>query len=152
MGRPRGSKNKAVIQREIIAAEIAQRTVIEARTGGKKLAKEVLEEFMHLFAGMAASRQPLKPEELAELPPEEQLKRAPDEEAFEKWARLACEVAADLAKYQSPTFKAVAVSIDPAPPVQNGPVVDNVTGQVIDLATDVVALQARYRRMIEASG
>jgi hypothetical protein len=50
-GRRRGTPNKATIERALIAA----RTVAGAKLVGKKLAKEVLEDFMLIFAGMAFS-------------------------------------------------------------------------------------------------
>jgi hypothetical protein len=51
-GRPRGP-SKATIEKALIA----ERTVSEAKTSGKKLAKEVLEDFMLLFTGMASDFQ-----------------------------------------------------------------------------------------------
>lgn len=136
-GRKRGSRNKAVIERERIAAEIAARTVADAKISGKKLAKEVLDDFMHLFAGMAAHHQPIPKGQ--PIPPG----RDPDRAMFEKYAQMAVSCAADLAKYQSPTFKAVQIVDQPQ-------VVERPSAQVIDLATDVSALQARYQRMIKA--
>jgi len=53
-GRHRGTPNKATTEKALIAA----RTVADTKVAGKKLAKEVLEDFMLLFAGMAAHHQP----------------------------------------------------------------------------------------------
>src|SRR5262249_43413537 len=53
-GRLKGSRNKATIERALIAERVAN----EAKMAGKKLAKEVLDQFMVLFAGMAAYYQP----------------------------------------------------------------------------------------------
>ena len=46
----------ANIREQVGAAELAAEKVHNA---GKKLGKDVLEEFMHLFAGMAVAHQPL---------------------------------------------------------------------------------------------
>lgn len=111
-GRPKNSRNKATIERERVAAEIAQKTVADARVAGKKLGKEVLDEFMHLFAGMAAAYQPAPPGmEIAPSPG-----RRPDEAKFEKYALLAIGCARDLARYQSPTFQAIQIAPPPPPP------------------------------------
>jgi hypothetical protein len=105
-GRQKGTLNKSTVK-NLRAAEHA---IVEAHQSGKKLAKEVLEDFMHLFAGVAASCQPLP--EGASAP----VGHKTDEVRFERYARLAIEAAKELAKYQSPTFKAVAVML---PPPQN---------------------------------
>src|SRR5580658_6757487 len=69
----------------------------------KKLAKEVLEEFMMLFAGMAATHQP--------LPAGVELEgRSPDEAKFLKYAELTVSTAKALAEYQSPKFRAIMVA------------------------------------------
>jgi hypothetical protein len=96
-GRLKGSKNKATIEREIIA----EQTLARARMEGKKLGKEILEEFMIVFAGRAAHYQPRPPE----LPPNPNA----DEAKFLAYARLATDCAKSLAPYQSPTFRAIAV-------------------------------------------
>ena len=101
-GKIKGSKNKATIEKAIIAEQVLARAEMQ----GRKLAKEVLDEFMHLFAGMAAVVQPLPPS--VPVP----AGRQPDEAKFEKWARLAVQCAKDLAAYQSPTFRAIAVTGD----------------------------------------
>jgi len=107
-GRPKGIPNKATIEKAMIAGQIAARAEMQ----GRKLAKEVLDEFMHLFAEMAASA-----------------REGGDETRFEKWARLAVQCAKDLAAYQSPTLRAIMVApnstdggairfiIDAAPPM-----------------------------------
>jgi hypothetical protein len=55
-GRPRGP-SKATIEQGLIAA----RTVADTKVAGKKLAKEVLEDFMHRTAEMAAHFRPALP-------------------------------------------------------------------------------------------
>lgn len=106
-GRPKGKKNRGTIEKERLAAEIAAKTVMDARAAGKKLAKEVLEEFMFLFAGMAATYQPLPPGTIAPAG------RQPDDAKFNEYAKLAVHCAQKLAPYQSPTFQAIMVA--PAP-------------------------------------
>ncbi len=101
-GRKKGTPNKATVEKAIIAEQVVAR----ADMAGRKLAKEVLDEFMHLFAGMAASHQPLP----SGMPVP--LGRTPNEAKFEKYARLAVQCAKDLASYQSPTFRAIAVTSD----------------------------------------
>ncbi len=119
-GREKGIPNKATIERAIIAEQVVAR----AEMTGRKLAKEVLDDFMQLFAGMAAMYQPLPPG--APTPPG----RAPDESKFEKYATLAVGTATQLAKYQSPTFRAVMVA--PAPPTSKGAVRKRFTLGIFD--------------------
>jgi hypothetical protein len=92
-------------------ALIAQRTIDNAQANGQKLAKEVLEDFMNLFAGMAAYYQPTTPEA-----PRQNNNANP--ETFEKWAIHAVDAARMLAPYQSPTFRSVMVA--PAPNANAG--------------------------------
>lgn len=106
-GRVKGMPNKTTIERALIA----ERTVADAQASGKKLAKEVLDDFMQLFAGMAAHYQPTPPSA-----PRQNANQNPAE--FEKWALHAVDAARMLAPYQSPTFRAVVVA--PAPPQNSG--------------------------------
>jgi len=97
-GRKRGSRNKAVIEREILAEQIANR----ARMNGEKLGKEVLAELMTQFCDMAERARP-------KYGPNGKLVDG-NERDYERWARLVLLCAKELAPYQSPTFKAVAVA------------------------------------------
>jgi hypothetical protein len=97
-GRRKGTPNKATVQKALIAA----RTVAEAKMSGKKLAKEVLEDFMLLFAGMAGDFQT--------TPPGAAPNPRADEDKFWKFAQAAIDCAHKLAPYQSPTFRAVVVA------------------------------------------
>jgi hypothetical protein len=81
----RGTPNKATTERALIAA----RTVAEARVAGRKLAKEVLEDFMLLFAGMAAHFQ-IAPPGAAPNPDA-------DEGKFWRCSEIAIDCAAKLA-------------------------------------------------------
>jgi len=96
-GRKAGVRNKTT-QRRIDAAE---RTILLAKAGGKRLAREVLEDFVELFSAIALTHQPALPG--AERNPNY------DEKKFEKFARLAVETATALASYQTPKLKAVLV-------------------------------------------
>jgi hypothetical protein len=96
-GRKAGVRNKTT-QRRIDAAE---RAIVLAKAGAKRLARDVLEDFLELFSAIALTHQP-------DLPGAE---RNPnyDEKKFEKFARLAVETATALASYQTPKLKAVLV-------------------------------------------
>lgn len=132
-GRAKGTPNKATIEKAIIAEQIVTRATME----GRKLAKEVLDEFMTVFAGMAATHQPLPPG--TPIPPG----RHPDLDKFEKYARLTVETAARLAPYQSPTFKAITVIAPPSQPPQQLPG----SGNVISI-DDPDALARVYRMRV----
>lgn len=103
-GRQKGTPNKATIERNLVAAQRAS----DAIKQGKKLAKEVLEEFMFLTAGMAAVYQPLPPGTV-----EAPAGRAPNRDEFWKCVEMVHAFGKELAKYQSPTFKAIAVHVAP---------------------------------------
>ena len=96
-GRKAGVRNKTT-QRRIDAAE---RTIVLAKAGGKRLAREVLEDFVELFSAIALTHQPALPG--AERNPNY------DEKKFEKFARLAVETATAVVGYQTPKLKAVLV-------------------------------------------
>ena len=96
-GRKAGVRNKTT-QRRIDAAE---RAIVLAKAGGKRLAREVLEDFLELFSAIALTHQP-------DLPGVERNSNY-DEKKFEKFARLAVETATALASYQTPKLKAVLV-------------------------------------------
>ena len=106
-GRKAGVRNKTT-QRRIDAAE---RAIVLAKAGGKRLAREVLEDFVELFSAIALTHQPALPG--AERNPNY------DEKKFEKFARLAVDTATALASYQTPKLKAVLVGPELCQP-QNG--------------------------------
>jgi hypothetical protein len=147
-GAPRGPQKKT-IERAIIAEQIVER----ASMSGKKLAKEVLDDFMHLFAGMAAAYQPLPPGMVA--PPG----KAVDETKFLTYAKLAIDTAAELGPYQSPRLKAIAVHVAPTAPIDKpgeNAMLSELTGQqayrllrdtdVIDMESSPVATAAKAKR------
>lgn len=138
-GRAAGTPNKATIEKTLRA----EFELTQARDTGKKLAKDVLDEFMMLFAGMAAHHQPIPPGQ--PIP----AGRVPDEDKFEKWARLAVETAADLAKYQSPTFRAIAVSMPPPLPVAPEP--KTIGGKVLEMPKDAISRSRLYQRLVNGA-
>ena len=88
-GRIKGVRNKKTLSR---IAE-AEAVVASARAKGRKLALEVIEDYMQLFSALAMTSK--------------------DNEAeFEKYARLTVETATALASYQSPKLKAVFVPLN----------------------------------------
>jgi hypothetical protein len=48
-GRPRGSKGKATIEKAIMV----ERSMADSNASGRKLGKEVIEHYMHVFAEIA---------------------------------------------------------------------------------------------------
>lgn len=138
-GRQVGTPNKATIQRNLIAARQAAEALKPG--SGKKLAKEVLEEFMLTFAGMAATYQPMPPGR-TDVPDG----RAPDPVLFRAYAELAVLAAAKLAPFQSPTFRAIAVTVAQEQ-VPIGPRIINNDPNVISI-DDPLALQRVYRLRI----
>ena len=106
-GRKPGTPNKATIEKAIIA----ERIVNEAEMKGRKLGKEVLEEFMVMFAGIAAAHQPGE----ATREAIKAWSNTKDQVTFERYASLATTTAKELAKYQSPQLRAVMVAPAPQP-------------------------------------
>ena len=95
-GRKPGTKNQSTLEREELSRRLAVRQDPHLR--GKPLAKEVIENFMHIAAGYAAQYQPRAGKDRA------------SQAAFEKWARLAVSWACELAPYQSPTYGAITIA------------------------------------------
>jgi hypothetical protein len=87
-GRGKGTRNKATVERALIAERVAA----ETKSTGKPLAKEVLDDFMHIFAE-AATR----------------FRELGDWSGFERWALHSVDCARALAPYQSPRLSAVMV-------------------------------------------
>jgi hypothetical protein len=115
MGRPKGSLNKATLERierakteqqrqaklDEAKANAAVEVVQAAAATRKPLARDVLDELMLLFRAHA---------ELYRLPPPGQPPNPnADEQKFWKYGMAAAQIARDLAQYQSPKLSAVAV-------------------------------------------
>lgn len=137
-GAPKGPR-KATLKRIEDAATIAATEMAQAEVNGKKLAKDVLEDFMLLFAGMAAFYQPTAPNA-----PQQNVNGS--ETKFLQYGELAITAAKALAPYQSPTFRAVAVSLTPdmTQPPKPG------AGLVIDLNDPTVVARV-YQRLVTAT-
>lgn len=115
-GRVKGVPNKASIEKAIVA----ERIMNEAAMSGRKLAKEVLEEFMVMFGGLAGAFQPTHtdpkvPKDAPLTPAElEVWAKSYREPVFEKYAKLALKAATELADFQSPRLANVQTAA-PAP-------------------------------------
>ena len=106
-GRKRGTPNKATRERALLAEQI----VTEARKRGQKLAREVLDDLMHTFLGMAAKHQPVA------FGAPLQTGQEPNEDKFVKYAVLARDTAKELAPFQSPKFKSIELYEAPTAPI-----------------------------------
>lgn len=142
MSRAKGSKNKATIEREKLAARAlalseavqAEKTgdvaaeVAAAKAGTKKLGKEILSDFANVLASAAAYYQPR---------PDGSNPYA-DEKQFKYYAELAIFAADKAAPFESPRLSAVAVGTAVVTKVEiTGGMPDDFAapgaGQVIDL-------------------
>jgi hypothetical protein len=113
-GRKKGKTgpNKATIER----AALAERIIAEAAgKPGRKLGRELVEEFAVMFAGLAAMFQPTSamggPLTATDV---EAWAKSYREPLFEKYAKLAARCANDFADFQSPRMSRVQVAA-PAP-------------------------------------
>jgi hypothetical protein len=115
-GRKHGP-NKATIEKAIIA----QRVMNEAAMSGKKLGKEMIEEFAVMFGGLASAVQPVGtgPDGQVTKPDVQRWLGTVEEAAFERYSKLALKAASDLADYQSP--KIAPVHVVAAAPEARGP-------------------------------
>jgi hypothetical protein len=105
-------------------AAIAARITAEADMRGQPLAKEILAKYAARCDEMADARHV-----------------AGDVAGFERWARLACVTAKDLAPYQSPTYRAVVIAPPPDKTLQDDVTVINLkifdhTGTAVGVTPD----------------
>jgi len=143
-GRQKGTLNKRTqerIEQDRIHQQ-AQEAANAVAHKTKKLAKDVLEDYVQAFAGMAAVHQ----NRIALAFQQQTEPSKADIEGFEKWGGMTAKYAGDLAAFQSPKFKAIQVmtpppSLDPPKP---RPGDDNVV--TID---DPVAMARVYARMVK---
>ena len=88
---------------------------------GQPLAKEILAKYAARFDEMADARH-----------------LAGDVAGFERWARLACATAKDLAPYQSPTYRAVVIAPPPDKALEDDVVINlkifDDTGTALEMA------------------
>ena len=135
-GRAKGKLNQATLDKAVRA----EADVIRHEVSGKKLAKDVLEDYMFAFHAIAAVYQNAIIEALRTG-----LQPAPsDVEKFKDWGTLVTKTAADLAKYQSPTFRAIAVTMpQPLPKGADGNIIE---GTIIKL--DQISISKVYRQIV----
>lgn len=148
-GRQRGTLNKATLEKLAVAAQ----TIDSARRGETELAKDVLERMMKLAEGAAGVNRPVT---AADVAAGRQQNPEGSWERFGEWFDRTVYCAKELAKYQSPTFKAIVGPFAPAGPgtertlelAPNAPAGENVRA----LSEDPEVLQQIYRRRIAQVG
>jgi hypothetical protein len=114
-GRAKGQPNKASIER----AALAERIIAEAEgRPGRKLGRELLEEFALMFGGLATAFQPVGTGPGGAMTPTdlETWAKSYKEPLFEKYAKLAAKCANDFADFQSPRLGRLQVAAPPPPP------------------------------------
>lgn len=148
-GRVLGGKNKKTLRMEARALEEARQLLDDAKAGKIELAKDVLQRMMVLAEGATGVHRP-NPEEVAAG-----AKEKGSWELFGAWFDRTVYCAKELAKYQSPTYRAVAVTVpvDQPAPLRPGDGSDAtpVDGKVVAIK-DAKVLQVTYQRMITAAG
>jgi hypothetical protein len=98
-GRQKGTPNKVTAEQALSA----ERVLTKAKVSGRRLGKEVLDYYMHVFAEIADSERAAA---LTEKP-----ENAREHEArFERFAKYAIDCAQKLAPFQSPTFRAIQIA------------------------------------------
>lgn len=132
-GRKPGSLNKRTQEALLEQATLKH----EALKSGRKLAKNILDDFMHLCAGMAAHYQP--------APPEAAQNANANEAKFWQAVEMTRDFAVALAKYQSPTFKSIAVY---SPPEQAPKQIDLKANPNVVQLDDPAALARVYKLRI----
>jgi hypothetical protein len=133
-GRPKGSPNKRTVE----AIEQASREIGNIRKQGRKRAVEVLDEFMFSVGGMAAMYQ----NRIIAPPAGQEAVSQADVEMF-KWAvEMTEKFAKALAPFQSPTYRAINVTVGAGdiPPPTPAQIADQ--GKTID---DPQALMRFYQ-------
>jgi hypothetical protein len=137
-GRKKGSKNRVIQEREAAIGSQIDRIRAGARTG-----EETLGKLMKLAEGCMALHRPTPKREIltgGQKNPDE------DWDRFGQWFDRCAYVSKELAKYQSPTFKAIAV-MAPAPTEEPRPFADGNVTRIPD-AEDAERV---YLRMIGAA-
>lgn len=152
-GAPRGPR-KATIEK-IEGANIneqikaAARDLDRARQQGRPLAKDRLDELLGIALGAMTAFQRVTAEQVQadrERNPKSKLKEQKGDWAgFGNWFDRAAYAAKELAKYQSPTFKAIAVAAAPGAAIEHEPDYEN----VVRLGNPVAASRA-YQQLMKA--
>ena len=135
-GRTAGTPNKVTVE----AAELARISNEQAQARGVKLGKDMLEDYMMKFHDVAATYQG----RIAKALRTKKNPRAADVAAFKDWGGLVVSTAKELAKYQSPTFRAIAVVAPP--PGSEKPAM--VSGDNVITIKDAQALARVYQNTV----
>jgi hypothetical protein len=128
-GRKKGVPNKSSQER----AAIAERIIAEAEgKPGRKLGRELLEEFTLMFGGLASAFQPVGtgPGGTLTTADFETWAKSYKEPLFEKYAKLAAKCADAFADFQSPRLGRVQVAA--SPPGPTGPIKRRFTLSIFD--------------------
>lgn len=123
-GRTKGTPNKATLQKQMIADVLASaegRALLgdamknlQQPAKGTKRAVDVLREMMMLSGSLVALYQPKRNEQTGAI-------EVTDSQKLETYLTICARTAADLARFESPTFKAVALQeVPPAPQMPAG--------------------------------
>lgn len=142
------------VEKARIEAENAAAAVRAAEAGGgvkgartvalqKKLGKDVLEDYVGAFHQIAASYQ----NRIATAIGSGTAPVAADLAAFREWGGLVVKTAEALAGFQSPKFKAIAVSLAPTP---DSPRVINGETNVVPIG-DANAMARIYQRLVKGA-
>lgn len=140
-GRPKGSLGKRTLARYAQASK----QIDEAREGKVELGREVLERMMKIAEGATGLHRPVT---TAEMRAGREQNPDGDWDRFGAWFDRTVYCAKELAKFQSPTFKAVAVSMTPGEMGgQKAP--KQIEGKVIDI-NDAHVVTRTYLTMVKA--
>ena len=104
MGRPPGAKNKRT-SNQLLEAKAA---VAEARVTGRRLAKDIADDFMHIFANMAMEVRPVTERENARGVP---INPKADETKFKILSAILLQWVGLLMPYQTARLQAIKVDI-----------------------------------------
>lgn len=139
-GRVKGTPNKRTLE-AMEKEQITKQISTEVRSvPSRKLAKEVLEDWMFIFQSTAAPFQ----NRVALAMQANTAPMASDYDGLQRWGELVIHTAKMLADFQSPKFRAVQLMTNPIAPLIEPPRNDN----RLDL-DDPVALVRHYQRTMK---
>ncbi len=140
-GRKPGGKNRTTMERE----EAVAASIDRMRADGGQTGKEALERMLKFAEGCVAL---LRPTTEREKRSGKEANPDGDWDRFGAWFDRWAYVSKELTKYQSPTFRAIAVAASlPAPQDQGGAIVD---GEIIRMP-DAEDAERAYLKMIGAA-
>lgn len=149
-GRAKGVLNRKTIERqevERLAAEQARDEMRKAQSQQKKLGKDILEDYMFAFHGLAARYQ----NNIATALQSGRDPNGDDVAAFKEWGTLTVETARHLARFQSPSFKAIAV-VAPPPGTVITPSGDLPPGTSVEQVRDPQLIARMYTEIVRRVG